>query len=477
MNYKYLGYYDVVVIGGGTAGVPAAIAAARGGSKTLLAERTSGLGGLMTSGMPALGILDRQRNKVVGGIAEEIVNELKEEGLSFGNLRCPLHNSITTVNPFWYSIAAAQKCEKAGVTVMYSTSLLDVRVQRECSKITGVALLSGSFTYNVDCGILIDATGDASAAYLAGANYEMGQPEDLEGIIAEQAKQETRYDIGHSRAGKVQPVSMTFCLGGVNTEKFMEYVKEHPETYASPKGYGMEYDTEYLFNSPGIYFTGFGEFIEEAKKNGDFDIPRDRVIFANLPSKGVYLINASRVVDVDPTDPIEMSRATNELYRQVGMLTRWFKKYCPGFEDCYLSSIGPYTGVRESRRINGKKTVTKKDIDELNIPDDSIALGGYNCDIHLSGVGLYFQPVEHAIGIPYGALVSDNIDGLLVAGRCISTDSYALAVLRVMGAPLALGEAAGTAAAIAVKDKVSVADVDVKKLQKTLVENGAVVSI
>lgn len=475
MNYKNIGNYDVIVIGGGTAGVPAAIAAARGGSKTLLVERTASLGGLMTTGMPALGILDRQLNKVVGGIFEEIVNELKEDGLSFGNLRCPMHNSITTVSPWWYRITSAIKCSEAGVDVLYNTSLLDVGV--ECSKITGAVLLSGNFTYYADCEILIDATGDASAAYLAGANYKMGQPEDLENIIAEHAKQETRYDIGHSKAGKVQPVSMTFCLGGVNTEKFMEYIKAHPETYKSPKGYGMNYDTEYLFNSPAIYFTGFGEFIEEAKKNGDFNIPRDRVIFATQPNKGEYLINASRVVDVDPTDPIEMSRATNELYRQVAMLAKFFKKYCPGFEDCFIANIGHYTGVRESRRIVGIKTVTKKDVDGLNIPDDCIALGGYNCDIHLSGVGLYFQPVDHAIGVPYGAMVSNNIDGLLVTGRCISTDSYALGVLRVMGACLALGEAAGTAAAIAVKDKVSVADVDVKKLQRILIENGAVISI
>ena len=239
----------------------------------------------------------------------------------------------------------------------------------------------------------------------------------------------------------------------------------------------MHYDEDYLFHSPAIYFTGFGEFIKRAAENGDFDIPRDRVILATQPNKGEYLINCSRVVDVDPTDPIEMSRATDELYRQVGMLARFFKKYCPGFEECYLTNIGPYTGVRESRRVTGIKTVTKNDVDALNIPDDCIALGGYNCDIHLSGVGLYFQPVEHAIGIPYGAMVSNNIDGLIATGRCISVDSYALAVLRVMGACLALGEAAGTAAAIAVKDGISAADVDVRKLQRTLCGNGAVVSI
>ena len=257
----------------------------------------------------------------------------------------------------------------------------------------------------------------------------------------------------------------------------MKYLEENPDTYKSPATYGMHYDKEYLFHSPAIYVTCFGEFIEQARANGDFDIPRDRVIFATQPNKGEYLINASRVVDIDPTDPLQMSKATDELYRQVAMLTRFFRKYCPGFSECFIANIGSFAGIRESRRIKGLRTVTKEDIDGLNIPDDSIALGGYNCDIHLSGVGLYFQPVGHAIGVPYGAMVPENVDGLLVTGRSISVDSYALAVLRVMGCCLALGEAAGTAAAIAVKDKVRVAEVDVPKLQATLVGNGAIVKL
>lgn len=473
MNRKYLGKYDVVVVGGGTAGVPAAIAAARGGSKTLLVERTGGLGGLMATGMPALGILDRQLNKVVSGITDEIVEEIKKEGMAFGDLRCPLHNSITPLSPWWWRIISSKKCVEAGVEILYSTVLAEVKVVD--GVVVGASFISGSWMYDVSCTVLVDATGDAHAAYLAGAKYELGQPEELDTIISEQA-QNAEYDPGHSKVGKVQPVSLTFSLGGVNTEEFMDYIEKNPDTYKSPSTYGMHYDKEYLFHSPAIYITCFGEFIEQARANGDFDIPRDRVIFATQPNRGEYLINASRVVDIDPTDPIQMSNATDELYRQVAMLTRFFRKYCPGFSQCFIANIGSFAGVRESRRIVGRRTVTKADIDRLNIPDDSIALGGYNCDIHLSGVGLYFQPVEHAVGVPYGAMVPENVEGILVTGRAISTDSYALAVLRVMGACLALGEAAGTAAALAVKERVPVSAMDVKKLQDVLVSNGAIVS-
>ncbi len=474
MNRKHLGTYDVIVIGGGTSGVPAAIAAGRGRCKTLLVERTGSLGGLMSTGMPALGILDRQQNKVVGGIADEMVRELKLEGEAFGDLRCPLHNSITTVSPWWWRIVSSKKCVEAGVEILYNASLLEVRVIN--GTVCGASFLSGSWIYETDCEVLIDATGDAHAAYLAGAKYEMGQPEEMDNTLSKITTREA-YDPGHSKAGKVQPVSLTFCLGGVDTEEFKEYLRQNPDTYKSPATYGMHYDKEYLFNSPAIYVTCFGELIEQAKKQGDFDIPRDRVIFATQTNRGEYLINASRVVDVDPTDPVQMSRATDELHRQVAMLTRFFRKYCPGFSNCFIANIGAFAGVRESRRIVGRRIVTQRDIETVNIPEDSIALGGYNCDIHLSGVGIYFQPVEHAVGIPYGAMVPVDIDGLLVTGRAISADSYALAVLRVMGACLALGEAAGTAAALAVKDRVKIGDVDVRKLQQVLVSNGAIIKI
>jgi hypothetical protein len=393
---------------------------------------------------------------------------------SFGNLRCPLHNSITIVNPFWYRIAAAEKCVQAGIDVLLSTDLFDVKVVN--SRIRGVTFISGTVQYYVPCKVVVDASGDAVVAYFAGAKYEMGQPESLKQIIKTLVCKEKRYDVGHSETGKVQPVSIMFSLGNVDTEEFQAYIKEHSETYESPLGYGMHYDTDYLENSKGIIFIGFWEFIEKAKVAGDFDIPRDRVIFAKQVNKGEYMINATRVIDIDPTDPLALSKAELECYHQIRTLTNFFKKYCPGFKDCFLANIAAYTGVRESRRIKGLKTVTKTDIDELKIPNDSIALCGYNVDI-LTDVGVYFQPVKHAIGVPYGCLVSQNIDGLLVAGRCISTESYAIGLLRAMSTCLALGEAAGTAAVLAVKNNISVVDVNVDRLRKVLVDNGAIVSL
>lgn len=469
MDIKVLPGYDVIVIGGGTAGVPAAIAAGRNKSKTLLVERSSALGGIVASGMPAGGFLDRQLNKVVGGIPLELVKELGNMHQSIGPLRCPMHNSIVPLNGWWYRIVASQKCKDAGVDVLYNAVITGVTV--DSAKITGVTLISGTVQYNIPCKVLIDASGDAVAAYLAGAKYEMGQPETMNDLGVNAAEN------GQTGHGKVQPVSITFNLSGVNVDAFNKYNREHPETYKSPSGYGMNYDKPYIEQQEAVYFTGYGEFIEKARAAGEFDIPRDRVIFATQPTKGEYMINATRVTDVDPTDPMDMSRATTECYRQIAMLTNFFRKYCPGFENCQIASIAHYVGPRESRRITGKKKITRELIDGLEIPEDAIALCGYNLDIHLVGKGLYFQPVEHAVGVPYGCLVSENIDGLLVAGRCISMDAYSLGLFRAMGVCEAMGEAAGTAAAMAVKEGISVTNIDVQKLRKILVGNGAIVSL
>ncbi|HMR19881.1 MAG TPA: FAD-dependent oxidoreductase, partial [Sphingobacterium sp.] len=223
------------------------------------------------------------------------------------------------------------------------------------------------------------------------------------------------------------------------------------------------------------YFTGFEEFIQQARANGDFDIPRDRVIFAKQPNKDEIVVNATRMINIDPTDPESFSKAEVEGHRQVQMLVNFFKKYCPGFKDIFLANIAVGTYARESRRITGIKTLTKVAIDTLSIPEDTVALAGYNVDIHQSGVGLNLLPSAHAIGIPYGCLVSQNIEGLLTSGRCISVEPYPFGLTRAMATCMAIGEAAGTAAALSVRRGVGLIGVDVQELRFVLEKNGAIV--
>lgn len=451
---KELDKYDVIVVGGGPGGIPAAIAAARLGSKTLLVEKHPFLGGVAATGLPILAFLDRTGQQVVKGIGDEMIKRLRAIGGSFdSHIPCPIHNSFTPVNPYLLRSVAVEMCEEAGVSLLFSTEIQDVYT--EGGKVTGLSLFSRGVSYQLNCDVLIDATGDGTAAYMAGADYEMS----------------------NAKGGNLQPVSLIFSVGNVNIPEMLEYLKEHPETFATPDTYGegIAYTLDYFLDLQSFYFTGFEEFIQQAKDNGDFDIPRDRVIFAKQPNKNEIVVNATRMINVDPTDPESLSKAEIEGHRQVHMLVNFFKKYCPGFKDIFLANIAVGTYARESRRITGIKTLTKADIDTLSIPEDTVALAGYNVDIHEAGVGLNLLPSAHAIGIPYGCLVSQNIDGLLTSGRCISVEPYPFGLTRAMATCMAIGEAAGTAAALAIQNKVSLREVNVCELQGTLERNGAVV--
>ena len=455
MRREKLDNYDVIVVGGGPGGIPAAISSSRAGMKTLLVERNAFLGGVASTGLPILAFYDRTGSQVVGGIGDDLIKRLTKIGGSFeGHLPCPLHNSFTPVNGFSFRHVAAEMCKEAGVDLLFSTEIKDVFV--EDGKVTGAELFSRSVVYDVNCKVLIDATGDGTAAYLAGAMYEKGNEE-----------------------GQIQPVSLVFSVGNVNVEELLNYIKENPKTFETPDTYGegMEYTLDYFLDTDSFYFTGFGEFIEEAKRNGDFDVPRDRVIFAKQPNKNEIVINATRMINVDPTDPVSLSEAEIEGHRQVQNLVNFFQKYCPGFQDCFLANTASGTYARESRRITGIKTITKENIDKLLVPDDSVALAGYNIDIHQVGSGLHFLPAKHAIGIPYGCLVSKNIEGLLTSGRCISVEPFPFGLTRAMATCMAIGEAAGAAAAMGIKEGDLLSEIDVNKLRANLIENGAILSV
>jgi flavin-dependent dehydrogenase len=161
--------YDVVVVGGGPGGIPAAIAAARMGMRTLLVEKNAALGGVAATGLPLLAFFDRTGKQVVGGIGDEMVKRMDETGGTIpGHIPCPIHNSITVVNPYWLRIVAMEMCKEASVDLLLSTEVQEVIVEN--GRITGAVLLSRSVAYEVECKTLIDATGDGTAAYLAGAD-------------------------------------------------------------------------------------------------------------------------------------------------------------------------------------------------------------------------------------------------------------------------------------------------------------------
>jgi len=445
--------YDLVVVGGGPGGIPAAISAVRMGIKVLLIEKNGYLGGVAASGLPLLGFIDRMGKKALGGIADELVKRLSELGGTLGHNICPVHNSMTPINPGLFRIVSFEKCVESGVELLLHSEALDVKVDDK--KIEQISVLSCCEKIEIESDIVIDATGDGCIGYLAGASYFKGQDE----------------------TGVLQPASLIFTVGNVNFEKFLNYINLNPDEFELPESYNVKYTFDFFKSAKGYAFTGLKNLIKMAQENNDFNIPRDRFIYCTMPNKGEICINTTRALDVDATNPWDITRGETECHLQILQLVKFMKKYIPGFENIYITSIAPSLGVRETRRIVGRKILKKDVLNEGKIAEDTIALAAYNIDIHHGkDAGLDMTSVDKAFGIPYDCLLSKDIEGLIMSGRCISVDSFIFGSTRVMGTCMAVGEAAGTSAGLAIKNGCSPSEVSVEDLRNQLLKNGAILS-
>lgn len=441
--------YDIAVIGGGPGGIPAAIAAARRGKKVILVERNSFLGGAATSGLGILGYLDREGNKALGGIAQELIDRLIQMHGALGHFRCPVHNSISPISPECFKIVAVEMCREAGVDILFNNELLDVDVEN--GRVTAVTVYGKCTRTVISAHVFIDATGDGDLAYMAGAPFLSGQ--DGTGIM--------------------QPSTLMFTVVNYDLEKMFSYVEEHPEEFGIKEDYAKGYNPDFFRRTPGHCFIGLDNLIKKAKKAGDFDVPRNQFIYITTPTEGALAINTSRITNIDASDIYQLSDGLVEGYQQVHTLISFMNKYIPGFENARLSTIAPSLGVRETRHFKGTYRLTRKEMYSDYVRENAVAQSAYNIDIH-SGVKDHIDltPVSKPFGIPYGCLVPATIDGLLLSGRtiCLDTDTYASA--RVMGVCLAVGEAAGEAAVISLEDGVEVRQVSVPKLRDRLKANG-----
>jgi len=199
------------------------------------------------------------------------------------------------------------------------------------------------------------------------------------------------------------------------------------------------------------------------------------MIVINGIHKGQMYVNTTRLLDVDGTNVFDLTRGEMEGHLQLYKLIDTFRKFVPGFENCYISSIAPNIGIRETRRMKGLACVTLEQALKGEIPESSICLSGYTIDIHYNNEqGTLFKKLERPFGVPYGCLVSAERSNLMFAGRCISVDDHVVGSTRVMPCCMAMGQAAGLAAAMAVTEKISPAKVDVAKLRSALTAQGAI---
>jgi hypothetical protein len=439
--------FDVLVVGGGNAGCTAAIAAARHGARTLLVERYGFLGGTATAAMVGPWMTFHSgKERIVGGIAQEIVERLMRKGASPGHLR-DSSDYVATITPFDPEVHKAllfEMMREAGVELLLHAYFLSARTQN--GAVTGAAFATIAGTRTQGARIVIDATADALVAASAGVPTQQGD-----------------------ERGRVQPATLIFRLSHVDLAQLAAYLREHPAEMRSSLS-EHERTPENLTAVAGLY-----SLWEQARNEGAVEVPRELVSFFISPYPDEVTVNMTRVVDVDPLDPVDLTRAEVESRLQAMQLFEFFRSRVPGFQNARLAGTGTQIGIRESRRIVGRYTLTREDVLSGRKFDDAVARSAYPIDVHNpsgSGTTTHRLKPGESYEIPYRCLVPVNRDALLVAGRCISTTHEALASTRLTPTVMTLGQAAGTAAALASRNGGHVADVDAKALRAQLVADG-----
>jgi len=438
------------VVGAGAAGLNAALAAARGGARTLLVESHGFLGGI-SSTLTWLGFHDQDYRLVVKGLAMEIVNRLWKEGAAAPFAFDPRVGSVLSLDGHYWKCLAMQMVREAGVTVLLDTRMVDTL--REGDRIAGVVVEHKSGRQAIEAEVTVDCSGDGDVAARGGVPWEKGS----------------------TASGELQAPTLVFRLGGVDRVRLIEAcrdprysyrdkIRDYPEIWRKMQ--------QQLDSLPAFLINGFQGFVEEARRLGEYDIPQLRVNLIKLHRDDEVMIIMTKVAGVDPTDVSSLSDAYAEAYRQVPLLIRFFRKWVPGFAEARLIDVAPLLGVRESRRVMGDYVLGLEDILAARQFDDAVALCGYQIDIHHQDGSVETQNVE-TFDIPYRSLLARGVEGLLVAGKCISATHEAISSTRVIPICMAEGQAAGTAAALAVEKRASPRGVDVAALRARLVEQGA----
>ena len=407
---KNLGDFDIAVCGGGVAGTAAAIIAGREGAKVVVIEKAGCLGGTLTDAfMP--NILDSE-NK--GGFVKEIYDFLNEHQMTCARRgkktdetgkRIPGCLVDTEGIKYFFD----KECEKAGVTVLYNSML--VSADHNSGHINKLLVATQCGNYTLSAKVYVDATGSGALSDLVGCKGEYGDPEE----------------------GRISPSSMSLCMGGM------------PDEFNGTDSH--EAKTEY------------GNMLKE---NG-IEISAEQAGIAKLPNLKTWSVGFNFEYDIVPDDIVKYSKAIAN-GREEAFETVEKHKQIKGYESVYTAFTGSTLGIREGRRIFGEYRITNEDILEGKKFDDGICLVTAGVDVHKLKSddttecqrGVYTKPYH----IPYRALLPKDSDNIILAGRCISGDFYPFSSYRMMGNMFTVGEAAGYAAALCIKENKEPKSVD-----------------
>ena len=442
--------FDVVIIGGGIAGSLAAVACARMGVKTLLVEEKGCLGGSLTSsGTGPMMTFHAGETQVIQGLAEEMVQNLIKKGFSIGHI--PDSTGYTyTVTPFdCEGLKFELECMvlESGADLLYHSVVSDLVIKDDI--LEEVKILSCGKRFDIKGDVFVDASGDGDLLYQAGIPFRQGRSND----------------------GKDQPMTMNMKLDHVDIDAIRELMDTHVELfpYLAPKA-GLQKTAERLSCS------GFQQIMREGQSSGEISFDRDIVLFFETNTRGEVIVNMSRINDLNPVDPLELSLAESEGRRQVWQLYAYLKKRVPGFSQSRVVTTGPNIGIRSSRTLIGDYTITVDDILTGRKFPDGIAACGYPVDIHSSdGVETHttFLPEGMWYTIPYRCMINDSIQNVITSGRAVSSTFEAQASLRVSPCCGALGHASGVAAALSAAKCILPTELDVQELRMKLKEQGA----
>jgi len=449
--------YDIIVVGGGISGTMAAITAARNGAKTLIIEQYGFLGGMLTAAgvgpMMSFHVGDCQ---VIKGTTGELIDRLVKKGKSPGHVVDTIGYTYT-VTPF---DAETMKHElelmllESGGEVLYHTMLSGVHVSD--GEIKSITVTNKAGLSELSAKVFIDATGDGDLSAWSGVEYTKGRPSD----------------------GACQPMTMKMKMSNVDIEAIKRYVKANPDEFPFLKGY-----TDIVDKAPTLSISGFAKTVEKGIQDGSLPITIEGLLFFETNNPGEIIVNTTRIYGMDSTDPWSLTKAEIEGRRQVRILDKFLRERVVGFENSVLLSTGPAIGVRGSRQIKGVYTLTQEDIAASRKFEDVIAHAGYPMDVHSPDGNEEVVKEEDNVtwgsmySVPYRCLINEKVTNLITVGRCISATFEAQGAIRTTPIAGAVGQAGGAAAYLAASDNLETSKIDVAKMQKILLAEGAYLKI
>lgn len=442
---------DVVVVGGGPAGMCAAIAAAREGVRVILIEQGGFCGGMATKGLvgPFMTCYDAKgETMIIRGLFKEIVERMVARGFAihpaqvhggtaFTSWIKIGHEHVTPFEPEGLKIIIDEMLTEAGVKILYHTDFIHPVLDN--NTISGILVSSKRGLEIIEATVVIDCTGDGDVAYRSGVPYEMGNQE----------------------LNLIQPATMFFHISNVDPDAVEADIQANIQNF---------------YRKDGVNYRSFHWRVTQARENGDWDLNRVSIGMFRMPKPDEWCVNTSRIMGVNSTDNESLTNAELIGRQQVYKILHFLQKYVPGCENARIKSIASHIGIRESRHIQGDYRLTAEDLLNSKVPEDSILLAANSVDVHgrFGPTSNEYVPIKGKYyGVPYRCLIPKGIEQLLIAGRCVSADSTAAGAIRVMPPCMGMGEAAGVAAALSVKEGITVRRIDVQNLRKVLKDRGA----